>query len=88
MFTVDTPGCQIPFVMIDFKKDLKADKKTKRLNCEKRAVFLKKIDENTVQASINIGVMKKYLRKSARFECCYRFFQRSTQPGHEHTKLK
>ncbi|KAI8435171.1 hypothetical protein MSG28_003534 [Choristoneura fumiferana] len=65
-----------------------ADKKTKRLNCDKRAVFLKKIDGNSVQASINTGVMKKYLRKSARFECCYRFFQRSTQPGHEHTKLK
>ncbi|XP_073944215.1 uncharacterized protein isoform X2 [Choristoneura fumiferana] len=88
VFTVDTPGCQIPFAMIDFKKYLKADKKTKRLNCDKRAVFLKKIDGNSVQASINTGVMKKYLRKSARFECCYRFFQRSTQPGHEHTKLK
>ncbi|XP_073944219.1 uncharacterized protein isoform X4 [Choristoneura fumiferana] len=58
VFTVDTPGCQIPFAMIDFKKYLKADKKTKRLNCDKRAVFLKKIDGNSVQASINTGIYK------------------------------
>ncbi|XP_059054354.1 uncharacterized protein LOC131848490 [Achroia grisella] len=83
---IDTPGCQIPVSMINYKEE---NSSAKPGSCGKRAVFLKKIGTDKVHISITANVMKKYLRKkNGNFHCCYRFISRSTQPGHEHTNIK
>ncbi|KAJ2952639.1 hypothetical protein O0L34_g6970 [Tuta absoluta] len=65
---IDTPGCKIPVSMVPF-----TDKRKRSSSCGKRAVFLKKIGDEEVQAVIKEKIVKTYLRKSAIFECCYRF---------------
>ncbi|CAH0406593.1 unnamed protein product [Chilo suppressalis] len=78
---VETAGCEIPVAMIEYKKYKKRQK-----NCGKRAVFLKKVDEEYVQVMIKTRAMGKYLRKSVNFSCCYRFIRRSSH--HETTKIE
>ncbi|XP_063620155.1 uncharacterized protein LOC134792763 [Cydia splendana] len=87
VYSINTPGCQIPFNMINYRKQIENEKKhkQKRSDCGKRAVHIKKIDGDRVRATVNPLVMKKYLRKSARFDCCYRFLQ--LRSGHENTKI-
>ncbi|KAI5636288.1 hypothetical protein NE865_10954 [Phthorimaea operculella] len=65
---IDTPGCKIPIAIIPY-----TDKRKRSRSCGKRAVFLKKIGDEEVQAVIKEKTVKTYLRKSAVFECCYRF---------------
>lgn len=78
---IDTPGCYIPLAVVRYKTHNTIRKST----CGKRAVFLKKQGDNKVQVAIKSRTMKKYLRKSANFHCCYQFINRSNHSGHENT---
>ncbi|XP_026757883.1 uncharacterized protein LOC113517421 isoform X2 [Galleria mellonella] len=81
---IDTPGCQIPVALINYREETSK----KPGSCGRRAVFLKKIGIDKVQVSIKSRIMKKYLRKSITYHCCYKFISRSNQPGHEHINIK
>ncbi|XP_053625268.1 uncharacterized protein LOC128683554 isoform X2 [Plodia interpunctella] len=65
---IDTNGCKIPIALVPYNRT------KQKLSCGKRAVFLKKTGENKIQATIKLRVMKKYLRRSGNFSCCYKFF--------------
>lgn len=84
---ISTPGCNIPVAMVNYEKYMKNDKKSLG-TCGKRAVFLKKVGRDKVQAMIKPKIIKKYLRKSVIFDCCYRFLSRSTQRGFENKRIK
>ncbi|XP_063359574.1 uncharacterized protein LOC134648907 isoform X3 [Cydia amplana] len=55
VYSINTPGCQIPFNMINYRKQIEYEKKhkQKRSDCGKRAVHIKKIDGDRVRATVN-----------------------------------
>ncbi|XP_075970075.1 uncharacterized protein LOC142972671 [Anticarsia gemmatalis] len=70
---IDTAGCKIPIVMVDYVKSISNNTKRK-VTCGKRAVFLRKVDGTTVQAFIKSNILHKYMKHSGkRFDCCYKF---------------
>ncbi|XP_047988685.1 uncharacterized protein LOC125228233 isoform X2 [Leguminivora glycinivorella] len=73
VYSINTPGCQIPFNMVNYRKDIDYDKKhkQKRTDCGKRAVHIKKIDGNRVRATVNPSVY-------GMCEIKYRFYNPST----------
>ncbi|XP_023950355.1 uncharacterized protein LOC112054717 isoform X2 [Bicyclus anynana] len=82
---INTPGCRIPVAMVNYKKP---HKNRKRGYCGYRAVFLEREDIDKVRVVIKEKSIKKYLKRGKKYHCCYRFFQRSTKPGHEHRSLR
>lgn len=71
--------------MVDYAKYLKNAKKFTD-TCGKRAVFLKKVDGDKVQALIKPKIVKTYLRKSVIFDCCYRFISRFPRNQYGYSK--
>ncbi|XP_034840783.2 uncharacterized protein [Maniola hyperantus] len=82
---INTPGCRIPVAMVNYKKP---QRKRKRGSCGYRAIFLKMEDSDRVRIVIKEKTIRKYLRRTKSYYCCYRFFQRSTRPGSEHRTLR
>ncbi|XP_049867210.1 uncharacterized protein LOC126367636 [Pectinophora gossypiella] len=87
IYLLDTPGCRIPVSIIPYQI-INKKQKHKPGTCGIRAVYLKRVEVDTVQAIIKDKLMKTYLRKGDRYECCYRFFTKYTHPGKERTKIK
>lgn len=84
VYMIDTPGCRIPVAMVNYS----SIKNLKRGSCGNRAVYLKKVYENKIKVSIKEKAMTKYLRKSSKYICCYRYFKRLTGPGFKHRQLR
>ncbi|CAH2086660.1 unnamed protein product [Euphydryas editha] len=84
VYMIDTPGCRIPVAMVNYS----SVKHFKRGSCGNRAVYLKKVNDTKIKVSIKEKSMRKYLRKSSKYICCYRYFQRSTEKGFRHKKLR
>ncbi|XP_026495163.1 uncharacterized protein LOC113400019 isoform X1 [Vanessa tameamea] len=84
VYMIDTPGCRIPIAMVNYS----SIKKWKRGSCGNRAVYLKRVQDSRIRASIKEKNIRKYLKRTSKYKCCYRYFQRSTRPGFEHRKLR
>ncbi|XP_039747287.1 uncharacterized protein LOC120624680 [Pararge aegeria] len=84
-YTINTPGCRIPHAVVNYKK-----KQNKRKSgfCGYRAIYFEREGVDKLRAVINEKALRKYLRRSKSYHCCYRFFQRSTRPGFEHRTLR
>lgn len=81
---INTPGCRIPVALVNYK----IGKEWKKASCGERAIFLRRIDETKLKVSVREKSMKKYLKRSLNYNCCYKFFQRSLRPGFQYRKLR
>ncbi|XP_041977487.1 uncharacterized protein LOC121731878 [Aricia agestis] len=70
-YLINTPGCQIPNYM---KTISIPEAKNKHKNCGHRAVFIKKIFDDTIQFRIDEKVLNTYKHKNkSPHKCCYAF---------------
>lgn len=81
---INTPGCRIPVAMVRYKNN----KIAKKGSCGERAIFLERINATKLRVSLKERIMKKYLKQSSKYSCCYNFFQRSLRPGYQYRKLR
>ncbi|CAH0720679.1 unnamed protein product, partial [Brenthis ino] len=81
---INTPGCRIPVALVNYK----VGKEWKKASCGERAIFLTRINETKLRVSVREKNMKKYLKQSLNYNCCYKFFQRSLRPGLQYRKLR
>ncbi|KAJ0180409.1 hypothetical protein K1T71_003813 [Dendrolimus kikuchii] len=58
-----------------------------RNTCGRRAVFINKFGSNKIKVLIKNRYMKRYLRKSAQFDCCYQFLM-TPSIGSEHKAVR
>lgn len=70
---VDTSGCKIPVTLVNYVKYIKNNTK-KQVICGKRTVYLKKFNDNSVQAFIKDHIVQQFMKHGGiRFDCCYQF---------------
>ncbi|KAJ8725524.1 hypothetical protein PYW08_003707 [Mythimna loreyi] len=83
---IHTPGCRIPLAVINYRKYKR--NVTRNLNemCGKRAVFLRKYDDDKVIARIKTRKMDRST-KDVRIQCCYKFIIDTLYNPHERDKI-
>ena len=84
---LDTPACKIPLAMIKYRKYLRNRTETLDDMCGKRAVFLRKYDDDKIIARIKYQKMRKSAKKNTRIQCCHKFIINTLHNPHERVKI-